>query len=299
MSIKATFLPGGNTSVTTQSLHQWDYGQQLEIESFDLPALVEVHFACQGMTEAIVETCSVADGVGVVTIPTPCLEQTSTITAWVYEINGTCGTTTKTITIPVIARVRPGRTDEVPQDISDSYTELMTAINDAINELKEGTVVAKKAEEADKANYATNAGNAAFASEAMHSTNATKADSANTAEEADYCYTLRSESKGSSPSAIVKTGLYGITAKITAAINTQYYICTGFFLLGYAELSDVIFGPNVTLSFVDQGGEKHPITFQAKKESGTVSIVDVASGDVSFSYEIIDIRRIADFWEAI
>ena len=36
MAIKATFLAGEDTITTKAKLHQWDYGQTLEIEAMDL-----------------------------------------------------------------------------------------------------------------------------------------------------------------------------------------------------------------------------------------------------------------------
>jgi hypothetical protein len=180
MSVRATFTADA-TSVRTKALYQWDYGQQLEIEATDLPAIIEVHFSCAGMTEAIVTTCSVADGLGVVNIPNSCLEQSSQITAWVYEISGTQGCTTKMIAIPITARVRPGRTDEIPQEISDKYTQLIEQVNDALGTLADGTVITKRAEKADNADYATSAGNASSAAYAQSAGNAAQADKANNA----------------------------------------------------------------------------------------------------------------------
>jgi hypothetical protein len=184
MSVRATFSADAK-SVTTKALYQWDYGQRLEIEAADLPAIIEVHFSCSGMNEAIVTSCSVADGLGVVNIPNSCLEQSSQITAWVYEIEGTQGRTTKMIAIPVTARVRPGRTDEIPQEICDKYTELIEQVNDALGTLANGTVITKRAENADKADYATSAGNAASASYAQSAGQAAQADKANSALSAD------------------------------------------------------------------------------------------------------------------
>ena len=165
MAIRVT-LSSGITSAKTTSLFQWDYGQQLEIVSDDLPSVVEVHFACKGMSEAVVMPCSITDGSGIVTIPDSCLEQSTDITAWVYSIEGTQGKTLKTITIPIVARIRPGRSKTIPQGFSDQYTELISQINDAIGALKDGTVIVKKAETADTSSKATSATNAAFANTA-------------------------------------------------------------------------------------------------------------------------------------
>ena len=182
MAIKARFVEGV-TSATTKSLYQWDYGQQLEIESADLPETFEVHFACPSMKEAAVVPCSAVDGVGVVEIPNKCLEQSSTITAWVYELNGGAGSTTKTISIPVTGRLRPSYSDEIPQHIVDKYAELITLVNDMFASLKNGEVVVAKARTAENADYATSAGNASSAS---YATSAGAASKATTAENADH-----------------------------------------------------------------------------------------------------------------
>jgi len=124
-------FPTGVANITVNGLHQWDYGQQLKIKAPDLPAMVEVHFACAGMDEAIVRPCSVANGEGTVAIPDKCLEQSAPVYAWIYEIDGTAGTTTKTILLNIIERTRPQTGEDIPVEISDKYTEAITAMNDA------------------------------------------------------------------------------------------------------------------------------------------------------------------------
>lgn len=176
MAIKATFLTGKNET-QTDSLYQWDYGQVLEIESAVLSSnTVEVHFACTNMSEAIVRVCTFsADGVLTVAIPDDCLEQSSLITAWIYEIAGTQGRTSKVIRIPVVARTRPSVGRDIPTDISDRYTELMTAVNEAVEDLKNGNVMVKNAQTAVTANSATTAGNASTANYAVSADSANKA----------------------------------------------------------------------------------------------------------------------------
>lgn len=150
MNIRATF-PAGVGAITVHGLTQWDYGRKLEVESSDLPALVQVHFACEGMTDAVVRSCSVTQGKLEAVIPDICLEQTSPVVAWVYLIDddGTAGTTIKTVILPVTARTRPQAGPSVPEVISDRYTELISAINDQIGALAEGTVVAGTAHKAE------------------------------------------------------------------------------------------------------------------------------------------------------
>ena len=175
MAIKALFLSGKNEALT-DSLYQWDYGQELEIEAADLGSgEVEVHFACPSMSEAIVKLCYLTNGIGTVTIPDDCLEQSSTITAWVYEIVGTQGRTRKVVNIPVIARTRPSAGHDIPTEFQDRYTELITEINKALDDLESGDVVVKKATEAVTATSATHAGNASTANHAVSADTATKA----------------------------------------------------------------------------------------------------------------------------
>lgn len=162
--------------VSVGGLYQWDFGQVLEIECVELGSeIMEVHFACAGMTEAIVRPCTFANGVGRVIIPDQCLEQASMITAWIYSIDTKQGHTVKTINISVTARTRPSASRDMPAEKIDEYAEALTAINEAVNKLEKGTVTAAKA------TYALNADNATTATSAASATYATSAGSATTA----------------------------------------------------------------------------------------------------------------------
>lgn len=174
MAIKIVF-PAGKATITAPSLYQWDYGQTLEIESADLLPIVEVHFACSGMTEAIVRPCSVNNGLATVPIPDICLEHAGIIMAWVFEINGTEGMTRKTITIPVIGRVKPAPGGDIPTEVYNRYTELVTELNEAITALTKGNVTvaqAKIANYAAEAGTANSANSSSTASSANYATNA-------------------------------------------------------------------------------------------------------------------------------
>ena len=168
MALKAAFQVGATTT-TTESLHQWDYGQQLEIEHPDLPTVVEAHFACPDMSEAIVRPCSSTAGIATTMIPDRCLEQTSPITVWVFVINGTEGMTKLTITIPVEKRTRPAPVSDIPVDFVNRYAELLTEINEAVVGLQNGDIVAAKALTASSANTAGTAGHAYTADQASSS----------------------------------------------------------------------------------------------------------------------------------
>lgn len=137
MSILA-IIPSGQTEITVNGLHQWDYGQTLEIRSAELPTIVEVHFACVGMKEAVVRVCEATEGVAEVAIPDRCLEQTTPITAWVYVKDDTTGTTTKTITLPIIPRTRPQpNATTIPEGYYNEYTEVITEFNTAADNLRD------------------------------------------------------------------------------------------------------------------------------------------------------------------
>jgi hypothetical protein len=225
MALKATFS-AGETTKRISALYQWDYGQQLEIESADLPTLVEVHFACPDMSEAIVRVCSVSNGIATVTIPDRCLEQSNTITAWVYEIHGTTGSTTKAVVIPVTARTRPCRSAEIPQDVSDRYTELIAEVNEAVGKLTSGEIMvasAAKATSADRAISAENASTAAYATAAYRAEQANKADEA----------TIAMAARGAMKADTATEAERATADKTGADIAAKYTYCDG----GFAELA--------------------------------------------------------------
>lgn len=180
MSIKATF-PEGVAEVVAHGLTQWDYGQTLEIRDATLPALYEVHFACEGMTDAVVRVCEAPNGVASAVIPDRCLEQTTPVVAWIYEIDDTnkSGQTTRTIVLPIKARTKPQPAGSVPEEIGDKYTEAVTIFAELIKSYTEQSY-------ASQAGYADTAGTA---HEATHAATADKATSADHATEAGWAQT--------------------------------------------------------------------------------------------------------------
>ena len=156
-------IPEGVTELTVNGLTQWDYGRRLEIHADDLPALVEVHFSCPSMQDAIVRVGSAANGSVAVTIPDQCLEQSLPITAWVYEIGETSGKTIKTLTLNVQARKRPQTVESLDPENYDKYTEAVGAMNEAVETLQRGDI---KVKDADHADTADTAGTASVANKA-------------------------------------------------------------------------------------------------------------------------------------
>lgn len=206
------FIPPGVTESTVHGLHQWDYGRKLEIHSDDLPALIEVHFACAGMEEAVVRSCSVAAGVAEAAIPDRCLEQTAPITAWVYEVGTTSGATIKTIKLTVTARTRPQPSATIPTVISDKYTEAVAAMNEAMGAMNEAveTAVATITERVDEAVEAIEEGGVRV-DDAAHADCADEADSLN----AELVY---SNASGGDPYdvPISEAGVYAVLYKVDA-----------------------------------------------------------------------------------
>lgn len=223
MSIKATF-PTGVTEVTVNGLHQWDYGQILEIQCDDLPAINEVHFAYKGLEEAIVRVCSASAGRASVVIPDSCIEQASPVVAWACEVGATSGRTMLTIILPVEARTRPADAPTVPEFISDKYTELVAAINAQVESLKQGDVIVAKAKDADAA---------LLAASAAHATNADVAAFAS-ADKSKGTIEARLTSLGFKRGAFVVDGDFG---SVTPTINTNAITKRGRYAIGNLYLS--------------------------------------------------------------
>ena len=166
--IKATF-PAGLTEVTVHGLHQWDYGQVLEIHDSTLPTMLEIHFEWSGVREAEVRVCEASKGVAQVTIPDRATEQKEPVKAWVYEVGTTSGETIRCITLPIVARLKPANAATVPEAVYDKYTEAVGAMNAAVQTVAAGGVTvaeathAVQAENAYTAGHAETAGNAATA----------------------------------------------------------------------------------------------------------------------------------------
>ena len=167
MNIRA-YIPPGIDEITVNGLHQWDYGQVLEIECAEFGTeLMEVHFACQGMVVAETSPINFTNGVGTVDIPNKCLELSTPITAWVYGLDGEHGRTLKTIRLPLIERTKPIRAHNVPAELEDRYNGLIGEVEKAVAKLESGAVVTAKALHATEADSAQNAEEAESADSAI------------------------------------------------------------------------------------------------------------------------------------
>lgn len=93
----------------TENLYQWDTYQTLRISGIDFGSVApRVHFANKKSTEAlVVDGAMQSDGSVEVSIPNSLLTQKYDILAYVYINTGLTSKTIKSITIPIIARLKP------------------------------------------------------------------------------------------------------------------------------------------------------------------------------------------------
>lgn len=192
------------------------------------------------MTEAIVRPCSVTLGVATVTIPDVCLEQSGPITAWVFEIAGEKGTTTKTITLPVVARPRPTIREEIPEAFTDEYQTLITEVNNAANALKEGHIVvgtAQHAYTADQASSAYTAEQASAAYTADRASSAYTADQASNAYNADYAINAgHADTSGEANSLNLSQQHWGYMEEYEITTPGVYLVMTGTATSVYTDI---------------------------------------------------------------
>jgi hypothetical protein len=161
-------------------LHQWDYGQKLQINAAGLPPLIEVHFACPGMVEADVRLATVTDGTATVSIPDQCLEQAAPITAWVYLVDDASGRTALEITLNITPRTKPSAagTAELEEEAGNKYDQLFGLMQEAYDAIEACKNVEANADEAQAA--AEGAAASADASESSARAAATSASAAAT-----------------------------------------------------------------------------------------------------------------------
>ena len=123
----------GDAVVKTDSLFQWDIGQQLQITGLpEVTNVSQVHFANNRMKQAIVKRGTYENGALTVDIPNEFLQYGGPIPgrAWVYIYRSdTVGYTVKTVHIPIIERSRPNDyvspTDPDSQGIVKAAMELL------------------------------------------------------------------------------------------------------------------------------------------------------------------------------
>lgn len=111
----------GINDLTTENLYQWDTFQMLQISGIDFGGVTpNVHFANKKSTVALVVSgIFMDDGSVKVSIPNSLLTEKYDILAYVYTSTGLTGKTIKSITIPVISRLKPSEyTQPTDEDIA-------------------------------------------------------------------------------------------------------------------------------------------------------------------------------------
>ena len=254
MAIKVLFPSGANTA-TVSGLFQWDYGQTLEIECAEIGSeILEVHFACHNMNEAVVRVCSFSNGIGTVTIPDECLEQASALTAWVYRVDGTQGHTIKTITLPITARTRPNKNRDIAEKYIDEYGQLMEEVNEAVDALEKGNITAARALNADNAKHASTASSAQSATHATVADNASNAQIAQVANAATSVKTLLhatvniNNGEGTAPS-LTDNAIYLVIHYEQGNYKSGVFVATGGIQSTHiGNLNMVIYNETLTLA---------------------------------------------------
>ena len=102
--------------IELEGLWQYDYGQKLQINGLNLPAIFEVHFFWQGLENAKIMTGHTENRVSSVDIPNEALTQRRAITAYIYLSSVEEGETTNTIQMLVNKRPAP-QGFETPEDV--------------------------------------------------------------------------------------------------------------------------------------------------------------------------------------
>ena len=103
--IKANFK--AYSSYQTDSLHQWDINQKLEVTGLNLLHAPEVHFSNSNLDRAIVRQSSLMNGVVTVSIPNALLQEPFRIFAHIGVYEGDTFKVIELVEIPVIPRKRP------------------------------------------------------------------------------------------------------------------------------------------------------------------------------------------------
>jgi hypothetical protein len=137
-----TYNPCGGSKTTP--LYQYDYGQELVFEGFDLPSSFEVQFSNEFQGES---TTQIATD-NICTIPDAYLLSGDNVYAWIFLHTGEDdGETTYYIEIPVMQRAEP--TDVQPDPVEqDVITQTIAALNSAVSDAESYANSAESAKEA-------------------------------------------------------------------------------------------------------------------------------------------------------
>ena len=156
MTITADFS-GGEKTVTTEPLYQWDTGQKLALSGLPQTASdIQVHFANAAMPQAIVKATELVDNLPTCDVPNVFLQfgSAAKARAWVfYRASNTEGYTVRTVLIPVTPRKRPNDyvspEDPDSQGIVERAIELLEGYEDDLASKLDASAGAVKTENLD------------------------------------------------------------------------------------------------------------------------------------------------------
>lgn len=141
---KVTFNDRGY--FVTAPLYQYDYGQILQFDGFDLPDAFEVHFSSpEDAGKSVTQIGTTTDGVSTVAIPDACLLKSKTITAWLYLHDEVTDGETRFV-VEILVRHRAEITEDTPTPVEQSaIDQAIAALNSAVEKVEESVVSADAA----------------------------------------------------------------------------------------------------------------------------------------------------------
>lgn len=233
--ITVTFLNGCILATAEQSLWQYSYNQQLQINGLELPGVFTVDFCNEGDTT----TVAMIGSSGVVDIPNELLTSGRDIVAYVFQKSALTGGITR-CEIRIDVLTRPERDDETPtpeqEAVIDQYiAELNEGVEKAETaaenaETSENNAAASAADaQQSKADAAASASAAAgSASDASNSADAAAQSAVNASNSAENAAEAASEGIGykedSEAWAIGKRGGVDVgSSDVTYHNNSKYY----------------------------------------------------------------------------
>lgn len=120
---------GSVTSVRTEHLWQYDYGQYYQFSDIDLPELAEVHFSNSDSGTAYVQIATD----GLVAIPDDLLKTGQPVFAWIFLHTGDSdGETVYKVTTPVMRRAEPADIEPTPEQAT-AIQELIEAMQSTVD----------------------------------------------------------------------------------------------------------------------------------------------------------------------
>jgi hypothetical protein len=139
----------GDVTYNSRAFTQYDYNQEIQFQSIDIPGEPQIHFARKGM-EAIVKIPDVDPDTGNITtaVPNSVLQYDGDFTVYLYSVDSVTGKTINSITFHVAPRQKPEGYTIPEEEITalsaefisnntpgDTTNDRLTALEDAVRKL--------------------------------------------------------------------------------------------------------------------------------------------------------------------